>query len=100
LTLEGCQVAYDVALGYIHGAYFYPDQVLFDPTLTPEPYRYRPTIVGTISYFIGNKRLNLVGDIQFPEGNVNGTMFFEYGFGLRNKPNKRVMTKISPFLHT
>ena len=49
---------------------------------------------------MGNKRLNLVGDIQFPEGNMNGTMFFEYGFGLRNKPDKGVMTKISPLLHT
>ncbi len=49
---------------------------------------------------MGNKRLNLIGDIQFPEGNVNGTMFFEYGFGLRNKPDKGVITKISPLLHT
>jgi len=49
---------------------------------------------------MGNKRLNLIGDIQFPEGNVNGTMFFECGFGLRNNPHKGVMTKISPLLHT
>ena len=49
---------------------------------------------------MSNKRLNVVGDIHFPEGNVNGTMFFEYGFGLRNNPHKGVMTKISPLLHT
>ncbi len=49
---------------------------------------------------MSNKRLNVIGDIQFPEGNVNETMLFEYSFGLRNNLHKEVMTKISPLLHT
>jgi hypothetical protein len=86
-TKEACQAAYDVALGYIKEAYGYPEQVLFDPTLTSSPYRFRPTMAGALSYFMGTKCLNLVGDIQYPPGNDDGTMFFEYGFGLRNKPD-------------
>ena len=85
-TLAACQAAYDIAKGYIEEAYGYPEQVLFDPTLTSEPYRFRPTMAGALSYFMGTKCLNLVGDIQFPDGNSDGTKFFEYGFGLRNKP--------------
>ena len=84
-TVEACTAAYDLALSYIEGAYGYPDQVLFDPTLTTEPYRFRPTLAGALSYFLGTKCLNLVGKIQFPDGNTDGTAFFEYGFGLRNK---------------
>lgn len=87
-TVEACQAAYDIALGYIQTAYGYPEQVLFDPTLTSEPYRFRPTLNGALSYFMGTKCLNLVGDLQFPEGNFEGTDFFEYGFGLRNKPGQ------------
>ena len=84
-TLEACQAAYDAALAYIQEAYAYPRQVLFDPTLTTEPFRFRPTLAGGLSYFLGTKCLNLVGDIQYPDGNDDGTVFFEYGFGLRNK---------------
>merc|ERR1739838_911924 len=50
-------------------------------------YRFRPTLAGALSYFMGTKCLNLVGKIQFPDGNTDGTKFFEYGFGLRNKPD-------------
>ena len=87
-TYEACKAAYDAALAYIKEAYGYPEQVLFDPTLTTAPYRFRPTMAGALSYFMGTKCLNLVGDIQFPDGNDDGTKFFEYGFGLRNKPGK------------
>jgi len=85
-TVEACTAAYDLALAYIESAYGYPEQVLFDPTLTSEPYRFRPTKEGALSYFLGTKCLNLVGKLQFPDGNSEGTEFFEYGFGLKNKP--------------
>ena len=90
-TKEACEAAYNVALPYIESAYGYDHAsktVLFDPTLTTEPYRFRPTKEGALSYFLGTKCLNLVGKLQFPDGNANGTEFFEYGFGLRNKPGK------------
>jgi len=85
-TAVACKAAYDAAKAYIEEAYGYPNQVLFNPTLTTSAYRFRPTMAGALSYFVGTKCLNLVGEIQYPEGNNDGTMFFEYGFGLRNKP--------------
>jgi hypothetical protein len=79
-----CQRAYEIAHGAIDGAYGYADSVLFKPTLTTEPYTYRPTRNGALSYFIGTECLNMVGleTEQFPDGNGDGKLFQENGFAI------------------
>jgi hypothetical protein len=79
-----CDRAYEVAHGAIDGAYGYADSVLFKPTLTTEPYTYRPTRNGALSYFIGTLCVNLAGlpDEQFPDGNGDGSLFQENGFAI------------------
>jgi hypothetical protein len=84
--MKACQRAYKVATAAIDAAYGYSDSVLFKPTLTTEPYTYRPTRTGAPSYFIGTVCLNMVGKAseQFPPGNNDGTMFQEHGFAVNN----------------
>ena len=83
----GCQAAYDASVAAIEALYG-EGQVLFKPTLTTQPYTYRTTPQGALSYFIGTECLQMIGTLedQFPPGN-DGTMFQEYGFGLRNYNN-------------
>ena len=84
--MKACQRAYKVATAAIDSAYGYSDSVLFKPTLATEPYTYRPTRSGALSYFIGTVCLNMVGKAseQFPPGNNDGTMFQEHGFAVNN----------------
>lgn len=80
-----CDAAYEQAMNALHGAYNYPDNVLFKPTLTTEPYTFRPSTQGALSYFIGTDCLLKSGkaEDQFPPGN-DGKGFKEYGFALAN----------------
>jgi hypothetical protein len=84
--MRACRRAYKVATSAIDAAYGYPASVLFKPTLTTEPYTYRPTHSGALSYFIGTVCLNMVGkeSEQFPPGNDDGSMFQENGFAVNN----------------
>jgi len=85
-TLRACQAAYDGAMGALAAAYGYDGTVLFKPTLSTQPYTFRPTRAGALSYFIGTACLNLAGspEDQFPAGNGDGSIFQENGFALNN----------------
>lgn len=85
----GCKAARRLSNLALFGAYAYPDRVNFKPTLTSEPYTYRTTRPGALSYFIGTECLQMAGveGEQFPPGN-DGTMFQENGFALNNKNGK------------
>lgn len=91
---EGCLAAYRVAIGALENAYNYSPEsefsgeVLFKPTLTSVGQTYRTTLAGALSYFIGTECLLLSGSgLVFPEGNVDGSIFQEYGFGINNYPS-------------
>lgn len=97
ITLEynanGCAGAYGAAIGALNVAYGYNfGPVLFKPTLTSVPYTQRNTLAGALSYFIGTRCLLEVnstacdGPCVFPDGNENGDIFNENGFG-QNSPD-------------
>lgn len=78
----GCQAAYTAATGALDVAYGYNlGLVLFKPTLTSEPYTFRNDYNAALSYFVGTDCLVEVGQRFFPEGNNQGAMFREKGFG-------------------
>jgi hypothetical protein len=83
---KACQAAYQAAVDTLAGAYGYDGKVLFKPTLTTGTYTYREFFNGALSYFIGTQCLNLAGKPgdQFPLGNDDGSIFYEYGFALQN----------------
>ena len=57
-------------------------------TYTSEPYTYRNTLAGALSYFIGTECLILAEQdgetLVLPDRNEMGTKFEEYGFGIAN----------------
>lgn len=86
--LDGCTGAYLEALGALQAAYAYNfGPVLFKPTISSVPYTQRNTLAGALSYFIGTECLKEVnsmdcdGPCVFPDGNENGDIFRENGFG-------------------
>jgi hypothetical protein len=90
--MEGCKEAYLNSNAALFGAYAYPKQVNFKPTLTIEPYTYRTEHAGALSYFIGTECLNMAGTPheQFPSrNNTDGSEFQEYGFALNNANGKQ-----------
>jgi hypothetical protein len=81
----GCQGAYNVAFPNIGAAYAYDlGPVLFKPTLASVPYTQRNTLAGALSYFIGTDCMTEVAENTqvFPDGNENGEIFNEIGFGM------------------
>jgi hypothetical protein len=90
-SADGCREAINLSNQALFGAYRYPDRVNFKPTLTSEPYTYRTTRPGALSYFVGTECLNMAGQPgeQFPPGNDDGSLFQENGFALNNKDGKK-----------
>jgi len=90
---KGCEKAYEEAIGALRAAYDYQGgkgKVLFKPTYSSAPYTYRPTKAGALSYFIGTECMILAdkNTLVFPDGNEDGSIFQESGFGTNNGPNK------------
>mmetsp|Transcript_5970 Transcript_5970/g.12500 ORF Transcript_5970/g.12500 Transcript_5970/m.12500 type:complete len:287 (+) Transcript_5970:80-940(+) len=90
----GCLAAYDLAFGALRDAYAYNlDKVLFKPTYSTVPHSYRNTLPGALSYFIGTECVNIAAPVKhghvFPEGNSDGSLFQEYGFGLNTQRDGR-----------
>lgn len=85
---DGCAGAYEAAYSALQAAYAYNfGPVLFKPTLTSVPYTQRNTLAGALSYFIGTECMTEVNSMEcngpcvFPDGNENGDIFNENGFG-------------------